>query len=66
MVQAGTPEEERVLVAAQELRADLSRWYRKWRKDHPGAPITEVQDLTASMLGTTADRKCALKGAEPK
>eukprot|EP00969_Alexandrium_andersonii_P320872 14179265-Alexandrium_andersonii.AAC.1 len=58
--------EERLQLSVMQIRADLFAWYRQWKADHPDKPLTELQDLVPTMLGTAPHPLCKTKGGETK
>ena len=53
-------------MAAARIRSLLMAWYRLYRRDHPGANITVLCDLTSGMIGKSSDPALKTKAAETK
>ncbi len=56
--------EEGLVVALLAMRAQLFAWYRQRRGSHRGESLTQLTDLTPSMVGTHTSKKCKTKAAE--
>lgn len=57
----------RLQESCTRLQAALTTWCRNRRKSHPNEPVTEVQEVTPYILGSSReDQKLGLKGGETK
>jgi hypothetical protein len=59
-------QEERLQLSVFHLRQRLWSYYRERRRQNPGRQITELENLTANMLGTQAKPTLSTKAAETK
>ena len=44
----------------------MAFFYKRWKAAHPGEALTELQDLTPTMLGANAKRELSTKAMETK
>ena len=65
-VAEGRTAEERIALTVRCLRSDLVAFYKRYARAHPEQQLSEIQDLTPAMLGTSLRPKLRSKAAETK
>ena len=56
--------EPRIVLSCLRIKADLWDFYKRWRLAHPRLDLTQVQDFTPGMLGSSTRRVLSLKAME--
>jgi hypothetical protein len=58
--------DQRIQLTTNRIRTELWAFYRRYKHNHPEEDVTQLEDLTPGMLGTSAKRKLSAKAMETK
>ena len=54
------------IQSAMRISVELTLFYVKWKTDHPDQHLTQIQQFSLTMVGSSFKRCCKTKGAETK
>ena len=63
---ANAPKDTRWQLSIQRVRALLQTFYSEHRRSHPDTPLTELEDLTLSIMGKVKGKLPSFKAVETK